>query len=145
MVEVVEYSFSWMSVCDLNVIVVYLLIVFVVKGVDIVLCLIQGCFVDDYFVICVVVVVGGQMLVGVLFYFDYCVSCYGMMGVGMMDGFFLLLFVNSVVGIVIVLNLLQVVMYGVSVNNGVMYYFMLVFQIEFDDDEVVMLVNYLSE
>lgn len=46
------------------------------------------------------------MLVGVLFYFDYCVSCYGMMGVGMMDGFFLLLFVNSVVGIVIVLNLL---------------------------------------
>lgn len=40
MVEVVEYSFSWMSVCDLNVIVVYLLIVFVVKGVDIVLCLI---------------------------------------------------------------------------------------------------------
>ena len=68
-----------------------------------------------------------------------------MTGAGTTDGFFPSLFANSAVGTATVSNLLQVVMHGASVNNGTTHYFMPAFQTELDDDEVVTLVNYLSE
>ncbi|MBR8068536.1 c-type cytochrome [Burkholderia cenocepacia] len=145
MAEAVEHSFSRMSERDLNAIAVYLSTVPAAKGADTAPRSTQGRPTDDYVAIRAAAAAGGRTPAGASLYLDHCASCHGMTGAGTTDGFFPSLFANSAVGTATASNLLQVVMHGASVNNGTTHYFMPAFQTELGDDEVVTLVNYLSE
>ncbi|HDR9481117.1 TPA: cytochrome c [Burkholderia aenigmatica] len=145
MAEAVEHSFSRMSDRDLNAIATYLSTVPAAGGADTAPRSTQGRKTDDYVAVRAAAAVGGQAPAGASLYLDHCASCHGMTGAGTADGFFPSLFANSAVGTATTSNLLQVVMHGASVNNGATHYFMPAFQTELRDDEVVVLVNYLSD
>lgn len=94
--EVVQYSFLWMMMQDVEFIVEYLCIVFVVSNNFECVWQDWGKFVIDVIVLCGKFI---EIMIDVVcLYLGNCVMCYQVDGCGMFDGYYLLLLYNFMVG-----------------------------------------------
>ncbi|NMM03241.1 c-type cytochrome [Paraburkholderia sp. RP-4-7] len=142
--EAVEHSFSKLADSDLTAIAAYIRTVPAATGLDRKPRSEQGRPADSYVAIRTSASMHSPVPDGAVLYLNHCASCHGMMGMGTKDGFFPSMLKNSSVGTTSARNLIQVILHGASVNNGATHYFMPAFQTELSDDDVVKLVDYLS-
>ncbi|WP_299003695.1 cytochrome c [uncultured Shewanella sp.] len=142
--KVIEYSLRYLTAADLNAIAVYLRDVPAVSGTGKSRFEQGNAIPQDIELRGVPIAEAKQTMPGKFLYMENCSACHDVDGSGSPDGYYPSLYHNSVVGSDNPSNLIQVILKGVHRNNNQGEILMPAFSTHLSDEQVSILVNFLT-